>query len=133
MKLPDAETAEVPEAKIVRYLLSLTHPEGRGKALFFYAFGFAVEKWERLADALREHARENDVAKVETTPFGTRYVVEGAMTAPDGRTPNVRVVWFVDSGETVPRFVTAYPLDATPLGNLAPPTGKERNNGTGTG
>lgn len=97
MRLPEAETAEVPEVKIVRYLLSLTHPEGRGKALFFYAFGFAGEAWEKLADALREHARENDVAKTETTPFGTRHVVEGAINAPDGRTPNVRVfgLWIV--------------------------------------
>jgi len=133
MRLPDSDEAQIPRAKIADYLLSLTHPEGRGKALFFYAFGFVAEAWEVLADALREHARANDIAKVETTPYGTRYVVEGAMNAPDGRTPNVRAVWFVDSGETVPRFVTAYPLDVMPIMNLAPPTGKEQNNGTGTG
>jgi hypothetical protein len=29
---------------------------------------------------------------------------------PDGRTPTIRSVWFIETGEEVPRFVTAYPL-----------------------
>ena len=43
------------------------------------------------------------------TPFGTRYVVEGIMEVPDGRTPSIRSVWFVAEGEEIPRFATAYP------------------------
>ena len=43
-------------------------------------------------------------------PFGTGYTVEGALLAPDGRTLRVRVVWFIEIGEAVPRLVTAYPL-----------------------
>jgi len=31
--------------------------------------------------------------------------------APDGRSPLVRAVWLVESGEDVPRLVTAYPLE----------------------
>ncbi|MGH3976576.1 MAG: DUF6883 domain-containing protein [Pseudonocardiaceae bacterium] len=27
-----------------------------------------------------------------------------------GRTPSIRSVWFLESGQDVPRFVTAYPL-----------------------
>ncbi len=44
-----------------------------------------------------------------TTAFGTRYVVEGILHTPDGRTPTVCVVWFVDNGDGVPRLVTAFP------------------------
>ncbi|MEW6299747.1 MAG: DUF6883 domain-containing protein [Thermodesulfobacteriota bacterium] len=32
------------------------------------------------------------------------------MLYPSGRAPHVRVVWFIDAGEAIPRFVTAYPL-----------------------
>ena len=51
-----------------------------------------------------------DVVATDETPFGTGYTVEGALLAPDGRTPRVRVVWFIETGEVVPRLVTAYPL-----------------------
>ncbi|WP_395142955.1 DUF6883 domain-containing protein [Armatimonas sp.] len=112
MHLANAETAEVPQAKIVDYLLSLTHRDGRGKAIFFHAYGFSLDRWEELAIALRQHAVKNDITKEEVTPFGQRFVVEGKFLAVDGRTPNVRTVWFLDEGETYPRFVTAYPLEA---------------------
>jgi hypothetical protein len=32
------------------------------------------------------------------------------MDCPDGRQPSVLSVWFLRSEETVPRFVTAYPI-----------------------
>jgi hypothetical protein len=62
-----------------------------------------------FAAALRRHAAEHAVVETEDTPFGTSYVVEGALAAPDGRMPRVRVIWFVERGETIPRLVTAYP------------------------
>lgn len=110
MKLPHIERAEIPRAKIVDYLLSLSHPDGRGKATFFLSYGFNVEQWSLLADALRLHAAENEVDKIEATPFGTRYVVEGELHMADGRRPMVRSVWFIEQNEADPRFVTAYPL-----------------------
>lgn len=111
MKLPNLENATVPQAKITNYLLSPTHSTGRGKAKFFIRFGFSSEQWEVLAHALLEHAKEHDVAKVELTPFGTRYVIEGTLQTPVERTPSVRVVWFVDTGDDAPRFVTANPRE----------------------
>jgi len=63
-----------------------------------------------LANALRRHAAENEVAKIEQTTFGTRYVVDGPLSTPSGRSVNVRVVWFVEHAEMIPRLVTAYPL-----------------------
>lgn len=110
MKLPNVKRVEIPKEKITGYLLSVTHRDGRHKAAFFMAHGFSVEDWETLAKALRRHAAENEVAKTEQTPFGTRYVVEGPFQTPDGRNPMVRVVWFVERGATTPRLATAYPL-----------------------
>jgi len=95
---------------VVDYLLSDTHRDGQHKEVFFKRFGFAAAEWERLAQALREHAVEHDVARVETSPYGQRYIIEGIIRSPDMRHPLIRTVWFVESGEDTPRFVTAYPL-----------------------
>jgi len=110
MKLPDIPNAIVPEAKITEYLLSLTHRDGRSKARFFTRFGFSADDWKALANALIRHAEEHEVAKIEATQFGVRYVIEGSLNALDSRTPSVRVVWFISTDETEPYLVTAYPL-----------------------
>lgn len=110
MKLPLTDEAEVPRAKIVLYLFNPEHRAGKGKARFFGSHGFAVEDWQKLADAMRQHARNHEVTKEETTPLGVRFVVEGDMTMPDNAVAGIRAVWFIERGERTPRFVTAYPL-----------------------
>ena len=64
-----------------------------------------------MAAALLKHAADHEVANTESTPFGTRYVVEGTIETPGGRTPNIRSVWFLERNQDAPRFVTAYPLE----------------------
>jgi hypothetical protein len=59
---------------------------------------------------LRQHARNHEITKEEATPLGARFVVEGDMTMLDAAVAGVRSVWFIEQGERVPRFVTAYPL-----------------------
>ncbi len=109
-KLPHIDAAFIPAKKIVNYLLSDAHEAGRDKANFFKHFGFTSEAWEILARALRQHAAQHEITKIEPSPFGSRYVIEGSLQTPSGRVPQVRVVRFIDTGEIVPRFVTAYPL-----------------------
>ena len=110
MKLPGHEQAVVAEVKITGYLLSETHEDGRHKAIFFTRLGFSVAQWQVLAQALLEHAAEHEVASVLSTPHGDHYAVEGELRTPSGRRPLVRSVWAVDTGSTVPRLITAYPL-----------------------
>jgi len=100
----------VPREKVVDYLLSPSHPWGRHKAAFFTAFGFSADRWEELAAALKRHVADHDVLKVEATQFGTRYAVDGIMETASGRLASLRTIWFVDEGDDVPRFVTAYPV-----------------------
>jgi hypothetical protein len=100
----------VPERKLTGYLLSLNHRDGRSKATFFMRFGFTLHDWHLLTTALLRHAADHEVAAIEDTPFGTNYVVEGPLLAPDGRAPQVRVVWFVATGERIPTLATAYPM-----------------------
>lgn len=110
MRLPNVENAEITEAKIVRYLLSTTHRAGKSKAAFFMQFGFTSERWEDLANALKQHALDNEITLEEKTIFGTRYVIDGRLEAPHGRWLNVRTAWFIDEEGKAPRFVTAHPL-----------------------
>jgi hypothetical protein len=114
MKLPHASRAQVPEAKIVKYLLNPEHRVGKSKAAFFLSFGFRAEKWQELADALRKHAEENEIVEAEETPFGTRYVVDGTLIAPDGSRLNVRSAWFIDKTKVTARFASAHPLKRKP-------------------
>lgn len=110
MKLPNYENAVVPQTKVTEYLLSLTHRDGRSKSNFFTRFGFSADSWEELAMALLRHAADQEVTRIEDSPFGTRYVVEGTLPAPDERAPVICSIWFIETGEQIPRFVTAYPL-----------------------
>jgi hypothetical protein len=59
---------------------------------------------------LLTHAVTGDVVSASETAFGRKYLVQGPLSAPDGRRPNICSVWFVEIGEHAPRLVTAYPL-----------------------
>lgn len=109
-KLPNYQQAQVPQPKITSYLLAINHSDGRGKALFFTAHGFSLDNWQVLAVALCRHAADQDLAAEEASPFGMRYIIEGIISTPDGRNPHIRSIWFIETGEETPRFVTAYPL-----------------------
>lgn len=109
-RLPNVRRALVPEAKVVDYLLSRTHAFGRTKAAFFESFGFSSAAWQALSQALLDHAARGDIVKTEETPFGRKFVIEGPLGTPDGRDPTVRAVWFIETGGSQPRFVTAYPV-----------------------
>lgn len=96
MKLPNAQSAAVPERKVTHYLFNPAHPAGGSKAWFFLRFGFTVAEWQRLAEAMLRHARDNEVVETEPTPHGQRYVIEGRLIAPDGTSLNVRSAWYID-------------------------------------
>jgi hypothetical protein len=111
MKLPHADLVIVEEAKIVDYLLNPAHPDNGGKAAFFLALGFSREDWQALAAAFRAMAENVSVATSMASPHGQKYIVEGNIETPSGKTPRVRTVWIVDRGLDTPRLVTAYPRE----------------------
>ena len=113
MKLPNAQSASVPERKVTHYLLNPAHPAGGSKAGFFLKHGFATVEWQELAKALLQIAHENEVVETEMTPHGWRYVIDGHVTAPDGTDLNVRTAWYIDLVGAAPRSVTAHPMPKT--------------------
>lgn len=108
VRLPHVRNATVSLEKI-RYLLDPNHPQNRGKASFFLAFGFRLDTPEMLAEALLLHVLNHDVTDVQQHRYGTRYTVSGPLNTPDGRNPTVDAGWFIDPGSTTPRLTTAVP------------------------
>ena len=114
MKLPGAEQAFVERKKIQGYLLNREHPDNGGKADFFAQFGFTTEDWITLAAALRLLAKQGDLSRSVESKHGTKYIVDGELENPRGRQALVRTVWIVETGENIPRLVTAYPHEEMP-------------------
>jgi hypothetical protein len=113
--VPHLDRAEVNSRKLRDYLLSRDHPLGHPKARFFLGLGFRHDAVDSLRAALIAHARANPVVVHETTAFGSKYVVDGRIEAPNGRDVAIRAVWFVEHGAEQARFVTAYPAkESTP-------------------
>ena len=110
MKLPNFEQAWVPKEKITGYLLVTYHKQGGSKADRFIEFGFSIEQWEFLGQALIAHCRNNEVINTESTEFGMKYVIEGDIETPSGTPLYVRSIWQTDWGTESPRLVTAYPI-----------------------
>lgn len=102
----------IEDAKVRNYLLNLDHEDGAPKAKFFIAGGFSLDKPAPFIAALRKHFLENTPTSKNPDRFGgVRITVDAPMIVPNGRTPMVRTVWGIDEGETLPRLLTAYPID----------------------
>ena len=108
-RLPNADKAIIDGEKIRGYILSSTHPVGRFKAAFFTRFGYSAEKWMEFEQRLRELILSQDVAVVEETQYGRKYVVEGSLESPSGEALKVVTVWVILKRQSIPRFITAYP------------------------
>ena len=106
--MPHRENLVVETRKLADYLLSLTSPRGRHKAVFFQRFGYTIATMMEFADALREHGQTQLVTRIVDTPYGRRYYVEGPIRSPDGRNPQVRTIWQLDSDSQNPRLLSAF-------------------------
>jgi len=109
MKVPNCQNAEIPESKIVDYLLSPGHPEGGSKARFFFKWGFKIEAWSVFASALIKQINENDYINAEEGRYGTKYAIVASIESPRGETPAVKTIWIIAKGAPHPRLITAYP------------------------
>ena len=111
MTLPNREQATVPPEKLSGYLLSLNHPVGHSKALFFRALGFDDDNVEQLAGALLKIAQSEAVSDTIRTEYGVKYVISGELTSTTDKTARIVTIWIIDKGQTSPRFITAYPSE----------------------
>lgn len=112
MKLPNRKNATIKREKLTNYLLSLTHPVGKSKSVFFRGIGFDDANVDKLEQGLYEIAQKNDVkaSGLATNNSGINYEVIGELNTPNGKIYSIRTVWFIKAGRKNPSFVTAYPV-----------------------
>ncbi len=111
MKLPNATAAVVAQGKIRDYLLNAAHPDNGGKSAFFISLGFDRDDRDTLAKAFKELAQNAEVSASLDSTHGRKYILDGRLRSPSGRSPVVRTIWIVDRGDDIPRLVTAYPYE----------------------
>jgi len=111
MELPNKFHAYVSINKITDYLLSETHIVGRTKARFFRSFGFDETNVSQFEQGLIHIAQTESVAEITETIYGKKYVIDGELKTPDGGLIHLRTVWIIETGDDIPKLVTAYPLD----------------------
>lgn len=110
MKLPNLENAYIQPQKLTGYLLSETHTVGASKAKLLRAFGFDETNVAMLEQELLNIARTQTVQDTISTEHGTKYVIDGSIATPQARLLKLRTVWIIDTGQAIPRFVTARPF-----------------------
>lgn len=109
MLLPNADDAVIDPAKLRDYLLSTEHPLGRFKARFFAALGFSADRWEELESAFRTQHLTQEAEPMAIVSGGQKFRIRAILIGPNAESAAVVSIWFTQTGEAVPRFVTAYP------------------------
>ena len=107
--LDNKNQALIPVEKLRDYLLEASHPQNGGKAAFFNLMGYFKESWELMADDLRTQHLPQEARPGRMNPKGLTYRIEAELRGPLG-TANIRSIWQIDFGTTVPKLVTAYPI-----------------------
>lgn len=110
MKLPYRQKVIIPKEKLTEYLLSSTHLVGKFKAKFFRRLGYDESNVDKLIVTIRKIAQNEEVVEKASSPYGTKYIIEGKVTTPSGKRVLLQTVWIIESFKKRPRFVTAYPL-----------------------
>jgi hypothetical protein len=110
VRLP-ARDAIIPAGKLQEYLLSATHPDGRGKAEYLGRLGYFQDTAADLDADLREQILSLDAQPGRPSPYGQKYEILGPLTGPNGKNAWVRTIWIVLPGETAPRLVTLIPAE----------------------
>jgi len=108
MKLPNADAAIVPLAKLTGYCLNPHHRDGQHKArVFESALGLDQSYAGYLRQALLDAARTCEATPGKTDRFGTRYTIDFLLQGPRGEA-TIRSTWIVRQDEECPRLVTCY-------------------------
>ncbi len=110
VKLPHNKKVIISKEKITDYILSKTHATGKFKAIFFHKAGFDETNADMLVACLKRLAKTGTVKETSVTPYGKKFVLEGKIKTPAGKSVGVRTVWIIESAQKTPRFITAYPV-----------------------
>ena len=105
MKLP--ADAAIAKAKVANYLLQW-RPEN-GKSRFLAQAGYTSEHADQLAEDIRHQLLPLEAEFEESTEYGDKYRIVGALIGPNGRTLPVVSVWMIEAATRTTKFLTLYP------------------------
>ena len=108
-RLPRHGSAVIPPRKLRDYLLDLGHPVGRHKAVYLARLGFSRRRWRALDAELRRLITREPAWGFPVEPYGQKLQVRGTIRGPWKRSGSVVTVWIIETPESAPRFVTAFP------------------------
>src|SRR5260370_10208459 len=81
-----ARDAVIPADKLREYLLSTTHPDGRGKAEYLGRLGYSQDAFGQLDADLREQVLSSEAQPGRASRYGQKYEILGPLTGPNGNT-----------------------------------------------
>jgi len=99
--------AVIARAKVVSYLLAW-RPEN-DKSEFLAKAGYTAADGDRLADDIRRQLLPREAQFEETTEYGEKYRICGALTGPNGLPLRVVSIWMTESTTGTTKFITLYP------------------------
>jgi hypothetical protein len=105
VKLP--ADAAIAKAKVANYLLQW-RPEN-GKSRFLAQAGYTSEHADQLAEDIRHQLLPLEADFEESTEYGDKYRIVGALIGPNGRTLPVVSVWMIGAATRTTKFLTLYP------------------------
>lgn len=108
--LPNADQAFIDSRKLVNYVLSDNHEEGKHKALVFkVVLGITASNADELKNRILQEIRRNPAKIGKEDQYGKRYSVEFTWTR-SGRTATVLTSWIILTNENYPRLTSCYIL-----------------------
>ncbi len=111
MRVPNAENAVVPIAKLIAYCLDPSNEVGKHKAkVFASALGLRRLDHAELSSALLNAVKEKIAVRGVSDKYGERYQVDFLFDFRD-KSALVRSVWIIDTGSEIPRLITCYVLE----------------------
>lgn len=110
MKLPNSDRVIISREKLINYILSKTHSTGKFKARFFQNLGFNQTNVSFFETILRTMANSEEIKETIPSVYGAKYILDGKVNTPSGKTIKLRTIWIIEKGQIRPRFITVYPV-----------------------
>ena len=112
VKLSDyAHAVLIDPAKLVRYALNSTHPQGKHKArVFEIVLGYTSANYNDLVQQIANNAPETEATLQRTDQFGQHFRVDLVVKGTQGQTAVIRTGWLVKTNEKTAQLTTVYVL-----------------------
>jgi hypothetical protein len=107
--IPNADRAIIASEKLTNYLLNPSHKRDAAKARLLLSLGYLTDAPRVLESDLRAQHLSHEATRTSQNAYGMAYEIEAPITTPSRRIVRFCSIWQIDTGSTLPRFITMYP------------------------